>query len=145
MKKYIVKIHGSEYAVKIKSVEGKKAQLTINDVPYEVEVDGLTTNPTRMSTKTDIKQPPVMQSNVPVTKPAASTSSAYPIKSPLPGVILEMAVREGDAVKQGQLLLVLEAMKMENNIESDRDGVIERINLHKGDSVLEGDVLLTIK
>lgn len=144
MKKYVVKIYGTEYAVKIKNIEGKMAQLTVNDVPYEVEVEGLTTNPTRMTTKTAIQQP-VMQSEVPVTKPAPASGSAYPIKTPLPGVILSMAVREGDTVKQGQLLLVLEAMKMENNIESDRDGVIEKISFHKGDSVLEGDVLLTIK
>lgn len=144
MKKYVIKIYGTEYAVKIKKVEGKTAQLTVNDVPYEVEVEGLTTNPTRMSTKTTIQQP-VMQSEVPVTKPAPASGNAYPMKAPLPGVILEMAVKEGDTIKQGQLLLVLEAMKMENNIESDRAGVIEKINYHKGDSVLEGDVLLTIK
>lgn len=144
MKKYVVKIHGTEYAVKIKNVEGKIAKLTVNDIPYEVEIEGLTTNPTRMSTATSIQQP-VMQSDVPVTKPAPASSSAYPMKAPLPGVILELAVKEGDTIKQGQLLLVLEAMKMENNIESDRAGVIEKINYHKGDSVLEGDVLLTIK
>lgn len=144
MKKYVIKIYGTEYAVKIKSVEGKTAQLTVNDTPYEVEVEGLTTNPTRMTTKTTIQQP-VMQSEVPVSKPAPASGSAFQMKSPLPGVILEMAVKEGDTVKQGQLLLVLEAMKMENNIESDRAGVIEKINYHKGDSVLEGDVLLTIK
>ncbi|MDD2437053.1 MAG: biotin/lipoyl-binding protein [Massilibacteroides sp.] len=144
MKKYVVKIHGTEYAVKIKNVEGKTAQLTVNDVPYEVEIEGLTTNPTRVTTKTNIQQP-VMQSEVPVTKPAPASGSAYPIKSPLPGVILDLVAREGDTVKPGQLLMVLEAMKMENNIESDRAGVIEKINFHKGDSVLEGDVLLTIK
>lgn len=144
MKKYVIKIYGTEYAVKIKSVEGKTAQLTVNDTPYEVEIEGLTTNPTRMTTKTTIQQP-VMQSEVPVTKPAPAVGNAYPMKAPLPGVILEMAVKEGDTVKQGQLLLVLEAMKMENNIESDRAGIIEKINYHKGDSVLEGDVLLTIK
>lgn len=143
MKKYVVKIHGSEYAVKIKNIEGKTAHLTVNDVAYEVEVDGLATNPTRMSTIAI--QQPVLQSDVPVTKPAPLSGSAHPVKSPLPGVILEMGVREGDTVKQGQLLLVLEAMKMENNIESDRAGVIEKIHFHKGDSVLEGDVLLTIK
>lgn len=145
MKKYIIKIHGAEYAVKIKNVEGKTAFLTVNDTPYEVEVEGLTTNPTRVTTKTAI-QTPKLQSEVPVAKPATSSAgSAYPIKSPLPGVILELNVREGDTVKQGQLLLVLEAMKMENNIESDRAGVIEKINYHKGDSVLEGDILMTIK
>ena len=144
MKKYVIKIYGTEYAVKIKNVEGKTAQLTVNDTPYEVEVEGITTNPTRMSTKTAIQQP-VMQSEVPVTKPAPTSSNSYPMIAPLPGVILDMAVKEGDTIKPGQLLLVLEAMKMENNIEADRAGVIEKINYHKGDSVLQGDVLLTIK
>ncbi|WP_085536461.1 biotin/lipoyl-containing protein [Massilibacteroides vaginae] len=144
MKKYVIKIYGTEYAVKIKNVEGKTAQLTVNDIPYEVEVEGITTNPTRMTTKTAI-QHPVMQSEVPVSKPAPTSSSSYPMKAPLPGVILEMGIKEGDTIKQGQLLLVLEAMKMENNIESDRAGVIDKIYFHKGDSVLEGDTLLTIK
>ena len=58
---------------------------------------------------------------------------------------MELKVKEGDAVKAGQLLLVLEAMKMENEIESDRDGIIEKIKAYRGDAVLEGDVLLTIK
>lgn len=143
-KKYIIKIHGSEYAVKINKVEDGIAQLTVNDVPYEVEVAGLTTQPTRTTSTTSIT-PPVMQSEVPVVKPAHSSGNAYPLKAPLPGVILGLNVKEGDPVKQGQLLLVLEAMKMENNIESDRDGTIEKINYVKGDSVLEGDILLTIK
>lgn len=143
-KKYIIKVHGSEYAVKINKVEDGVAQLTVNDVPYEVEVSGLTTQPTRMSTTTSISTP-VMQSDVPVVRPTQSSGNAYPLKTPLPGVILGFNVKEGDPVKQGQLLLVLEAMKMENNIESDRDGIIEKINYAKGDSVLEGDVLLTIK
>lgn len=143
-KKYIIKIHGSEYAVKINKIDGGIAQLTVNDVPYEVEVAGLATQPTRTSNVTSITTP-VMQSEVPVVKPAQTSGNAYPLKTPLPGVILGFNVKEGDTVKQGQLLLVLEAMKMENNIESDRDGVIEKINYVKGDSVLEGDVLLTIK
>jgi biotin carboxyl carrier protein len=67
------------------------------------------------------------------------------LKSPLPGVILEVKVREGDAVKAGQLLMVLEAMKMENNIDSHKAGVVKSIVKRQGDSVLEGDVLLTIE
>jgi biotin carboxyl carrier protein len=66
------------------------------------------------------------------------------IKSPLPGVILEMFVREGDVVKMGQRLLMLEAMKMENNIEADKAGKVVSILKHKGDSVMEGDVLIII-
>lgn len=143
MKKYNIKINGTEYSVKIKSVEDKLVNLTVNDVPYEVEVDGITTNPTRMVSN-EIKKP-TMQSEEPVVKPVRASGNEHPLKSPLPGVILELKVKEGDTVKSGQLLLILEAMKMENNIEADRDGVIERINAHKGDAVLEGDVLLTIK
>ena len=68
-----------------------------------------------------------------------------PLKSPLPGVILEMKVNVGDSVTEGQTLLVLEAMKMENNIDAPKSGVIKSISKSKGDSVLEGDLLLTIE
>jgi Acetyl/propionyl-CoA carboxylase, alpha subunit len=144
MKKYKIKVRGTEYSVEINSIEGNVASLTVNDTPYEVEVEGIATNPTRVVNKG--LQKAEMQSEVPVIKQAApSTGTAYPLKSPLPGVILDMKVKEGDTIKAGQLVLLLEAMKMENNIESDRDGIVEKVNFHKGDSVLEGDVLITIK
>ena len=146
MKKYKIKIRGTEYIIEINRMEGNVANLTVNDAPYEVEVEGLVTNPTRLSNRGI--QRLEMQSAVPVAKPAAASKAntiAHPLKSPLPGVILEMKVKEGDTVKAGQLLLILEAMKMENNVGSDRDGVIEKIHFSKGDSVLEGDVLVTIK
>ena len=147
MKKYKIKINGSEYEVDIHSVENNLARLTVNEVEYEVEIEGLTTNPTRMSTKPVMKTSvPTMQSSTPVVKPSApSNGNAHPVKSPLPGVILDIKVNPGDKVKNGQLVMILEAMKMENNIEADKDGVIETINPAKGDSVLEGDVLFTIK
>lgn len=66
------------------------------------------------------------------------------IKSPLPGVILEMYVREGDTVKIGQKLLMLEAMKMENVINADKEGRVTLIKVSKGDSVMEGDILIVI-
>jgi len=66
------------------------------------------------------------------------------IHSPLPGVILEMFVKEGDIVKMGQKLLMLEAMKMENNIEADKSGTVVSILKGKGDNVMEGDVLIII-
>ena len=64
--------------------------------------------------------------------------------SPLPGVILDIRIKEGDTVAVGQTLVVLEAMKMENNIDSDRAGVVKSIKVNRGDSVLEGDVLITL-
>jgi len=66
------------------------------------------------------------------------------IKSPLPGVILEIYVREGDMVKIGQKLIMLEAMKMENNINADKEGRVTSLKVGKGDSVMEGDILIVI-
>ena len=148
MKKYKIKINGAEYDVNIHSVEDKIAHLTVNDIEFEVEVEGIVTNPTRMSAKkTTVKtEVPVMQSDTPVVKrQPTSSNSVYELKSPLPGVVMEIKVNVGDTVKAGDVGLILEAMKMENNIEIDRDGVIEKIHPGKGDSVLEGDVLLSIK
>ena len=146
MKKYKIKINGSEYEVNIHKVEGNLANLTVNDVEFDVEIEGLMTNPTRMSTK-PAKKPEAseMQSSTPVTKPHAVSTSAHAVKSPLPGVILDVRAKPGDSVKLGQVIMTLEAMKMENNIEADRAGIIEKVNPSKGDSVLEGDVLFTIK
>jgi biotin carboxyl carrier protein len=67
------------------------------------------------------------------------------IKSPLPGTILEIFIKEGDEVKRGQIVLMLEAMKMENNIEADKDGKVVSIHKQKGDAVMEGDILITIE
>jgi biotin carboxyl carrier protein len=66
------------------------------------------------------------------------------MKSPLPGIILEITCKVGDVVKKGQKVLVLEAMKMENAINADRDGEIQEIKVNKGDSVLEGADLVVI-
>ena len=85
---------------------------------------------------------PVSPAKIDQSAPAGSASA---LRSPLPGVILDVKVREGDTVKAGQLLMVLEAMKMENNIDAHQAGVVKSVNKRQGDSVLEGDVLLTIE
>ena len=64
--------------------------------------------------------------------------------SPLPGVILDLKVNVGDQVKAGQTVAVLEAMKMENNINAEHDGVVTAIKVNKGDSILEGAEILLI-
>lgn len=143
MKEYNIKINGTEYAVNIKSVEDNLAKMTVNGTEYVVEMAGIVTTPTKVVNKGI--QTPTMQSEEPVAKPTKAAGASNPLKSPLPGVILDVMVREGQEVKAGQTLMILEAMKMENNIEADRDGIIDRIEARKGDSVLEGDVLLTIK
>ncbi len=143
---YKIKINGTEYEVNIHKFEGTMAHLTVNEVDFEVEIEGLVTKPTRMEHKPVVKT--IQQTDVPLLrKPQVSSvsGSGYELRSPLPGVIFEVNVKEGDTVKAGQQVLILEAMKMENSIQAERAGVIEKINCKKGDSVLEGNVLLTIK
>ncbi len=149
MKSYKFKINGNDYAVDINSIEGNVAEVTVNGAAYSVE---LGSGSAQQSAQPQIPKPVPAAATVPSTDahPAVArtvspgTSTAAGVKSPLPGVILSLNVAVGDAVKVGQRLLVLEAMKMENNIDSDREGVVKAINVRQGDSVLEGDVLLTI-
>jgi biotin carboxyl carrier protein len=144
MKEFKFTINGSEYSVNINNVEGNIADLEVNGTPYKVEID---------KELKQVKTPKLVRpAAVPSTdahpsvaktqSPGVATAGA--IKSPLPGVVLELAVRVGDHVKMGQKLLVLEAMKMENNIDSDKEGTIREIKVDKGSSVLEGDVLIII-
>jgi len=135
---YKIKTNGVEYEVQIHKVEGKTAQLTVNNIDFEVEVEGIAVNPTRMTNKPEKAIP----AETAAIKPQVSKSAANGFKSPLPGAILEVCVKVGDTVKAGQVLLILESMKMENNILADRDGKVEKVNCTKGDAVLEGDVLL---
>ena len=141
---YKIKINDAEYEVHIRKVEDTKAFLTVNNEDFEVEVEGLIVNPTRMSIRTASKptHKPVTV-NTPVVKPKP-TKSNREIKPPLPGVILDICIEEGEKIKKGQVLYVLEAMKMENHIESDIDGIVEKIHRTKGESLLESDVIFTI-
>jgi len=145
MKKFKFKINGNQYNAEVLSIEDNIAEIEINGTRYSVEVD---------KDMQPVKTPKLVRSiSVPSTDThpavAKTSSPSAPkgggtIKSPLPGVILELFVKVGDTVKIGQRLLVLEAMKMENNIEADKAGKIVSISKNKGDSVMEGDVLIVI-
>lgn len=142
MKQYKYKINGNLYTVNVNDVEENIARVEVNGTPYNVELDKPIQAP-----KTVIRPAaaPKTSTGAPVvTRPAANTSKSG-VKSPLPGLILDIKVKEGDAVKKGQLILILEAMKMENNINADKDGIVSAIKVSKGDSVLEGTDLIIIE
>jgi len=145
MKKFKFTINGNQYETEVLSIEDNIAEIEVNGTLYKVEVDK-----TMKTTKTPklVRQVVVPSTDAhPSVAKTASPSAPKgvgSIKSPLPGVILEMFVREGDTVKMGQKLLMLEAMKMENNIEADKAGKVVSILKHKGDNVMEGDVLIII-
>jgi biotin carboxyl carrier protein len=145
MKKYKFTIHGNQYDVHIINVEDNLIDLEVNGSSYQVEVD---------KSIQPVKTPRlVRQRAVPSTDttPSVATGVKKPalsaggqIKSPLPGAVISILVKVGDPVKPGQKLMVLEAMKMENNIDSDKEGTVTAIHVAPGQSVMEGDVLIEI-
>ena len=141
MKEYRFKINGKDYAVAIGEAEGKMLTVNVNGADYQVELEK------------ELAAAPVAApapSAAPATAAAAPAPAAKPagagekVNSPLPGVIVEVSVKEGQAVKAGQKIAVLEAMKMENEISAPKDGTITAIHVNKGDSVLEGAPIASI-
>ena len=139
MKEYKYKINGNLYKVTVGDIEDNNVHVEVNGTAYTVELEK----------KAGPKIKPVVRTTPAAPPPAVSrpvtVGSKSGIKSPLPGVILEIKVKEGDAVKRGQTLLVLEAMKMENDIKADRDGKVTAIKVSKGESILEGTDLIIIE
>jgi len=145
MKEYKIKINGNDYNVTIDEVEGNAAKVEVNGTPYNVEFEKpLSKKPKTISV---VNKPAAAPSAgaAPATKPAAAPAAAggATVNSPLPGVVLEIKVKDGDKVTKGQVIMVLEAMKMENAIEAPCEGTIT-IKAQKGDSVLEGAPLAVI-
>lgn len=139
MKTYKLKINGNAYEVAINSVEGKIADVTVNGAAYQVELE----NAPAVAPVAAAPVAPVAAAAAPAA-PAAPAGAGVKVPSPLPGVIIEVSVKEGQAVKAGQKVAVIEAMKMENEISATKDGTITGIHVAKGDSVLEGADIVTI-
>lgn len=143
MKEYKYTINGDKYEVVINEVAETTANVTVNGTEYTVEWE-----------KPEEKKPAVVVK--PAVKPAAPVAAAapaaaaapvngHPIKTPLPGVIIDVKVNVGDTVTKGQTVVLLEAMKMENNINADRDGKVASISVAKGDTVADGAVLVVLE
>ena len=146
MKEYKLKINGNEYNVTVNEVDGSMAEVEVNGTPFKVEFDKPVKKAAAPAAKPVAKAAAPAASApaaAPAPKPAAGGAGSA-VTSPLPGVILEVCVAVGDAVKKGQKVMVLEAMKMENVIEATADGTVTAIKVGKGDSVLEGAPLVII-
>ncbi len=145
MKQYKFKINGNDYNVAINSTNGNLADVTVNGVSYQVEMENSmpAAAPVQAAPQASAPapQPAVAAAPAPAAKPAGEGKA---VTSPLPGVIIEVSVKEGDTVAAGQKVAVLEAMKMENEIQAEKAGVVTKIHVSKGDSVLEGASIVTI-
>ena len=140
LKKYI--INDIEYNVAVNSVTNDRAEVTVNGVVYQVKIENV-------NASVPVSMPVVETANVApasVEAPAvvAQSGSGKPINSPLPGVIVGIKVKVGDKVKAGQVVAMLEAMKMENEIQSEYDGIVLSVNVSQGDSILEGAPIVII-
>ena len=166
MAKYEYKVKGVDYVVEIQDIEGNIANVTVNGIPFEVEMKqpvksskqkvklseerrvkseefNSSSSATNASSATS-ESSATNASSATTTKPAAAAASGKPVVAPLPGTINEIKVKVGDKVNTGDTVVVLEAMKMQNNIDAETSGTITSINVNKGDAVMEGDTLVTI-
>ena len=158
MAKYQYTVKGVDYEVEIQDIEGNIANVTVNGIPFEVEMkqpvkagkQKVKLSEKRRAEESEERRVKSEESNS-SSASAASTSSAStaaagkPVVAPLPGTINEIKVKVGDKVNAGDTVVILEAMKMQNNIEAETSGTITSINVNKGDAVMEGDTLVTIK
>ncbi len=149
MKEYKFRINGNDYRVAVDNVQDGVATVSVNGTAYTVEVEGDGTvaprpvKPVEVAPATYQATPQPAPTKLPAGAPA-SGAGEEPLKSPLPGTLLEVRVAVGDSVRAGQTVMILEAMKMENNIDAPRAGVVKSIAKRPGDSVMEGEVLLTV-
>ena len=159
MKSYKYKVQGVDYEVEITDVEGKIAKVNVNGIPFEIEMQkpiNAAKHPALATTKRSASAAPAaapvaaaapaapVAAPAQPAQPAAPAGAGTPVKAPLPGTINAINVKVGDKVNVGDVVVVLEAMKMQNNIEAENAGTVTAILVNPGDSVMEGAVMLTI-
>lgn len=147
LKEYKYKINGIKFTVGVGEIIDNQVHVEVNGVPYNVELDKAPSNtmPKMGSLKRPTAAPRTETGEKVIAKPAPVTGSAHAVKSPLPGTIMSIKVKEGDNVASGATVCVLEAMKMENDIHSSFGGVVKKILVNVGDTVLEGADIMIIE
>lgn len=141
MKEFKYTIDGKEYKVQIEDVAGNIADVTINGEAFKVEME----QEAEPEKKKVVLGQPAAEAEEGETASAANVNTANALKAPLPGVVTEIKVVVGDEVKVGDVVVVLEAMKMANNLEAEKDGKVTAICVKTGESVLEDSPLVVIE
>ncbi|NLE24881.1 MAG: biotin/lipoyl-binding protein [Clostridiaceae bacterium] len=139
MRKFVVNVNGNSYEVEVEEVGGAPVSAPSAVRPAQAAAAPAPAAPAPV---------PVAPAAAPAPAPAARVSTgaegAVKISAPMPGTILDIKVKAGDSVNKGTLVIILEAMKMENEILAPQDGTIASVNVTKGQQVNSGDVMLTI-
>ena len=147
MKNYSFHINGRPYDVSIDSINGGEASVTVNGVAYSVQIDNSPAAAPAAQAAPALSPAAATPASQPKASPApasAPAGEARAVKSPLPGVIISIDVKEGQTLAKGQKVAVLEAMKMENEIVCEEAGTVTAVLVQKGDSVLEGAEIIRI-
>lgn len=143
MKEYKYKINGIKFTVGVGDVSDNKVRVEVNGTPYMVELDKAPTQKPALSQSGKTNMGPKTEKKPEVQKPVIAAGPASAVKSPLPGTITSFKVKVGDTVKPGDTVCVLEAMKMENNIHTNKGGVVKQILVNVGDAVpQDGDIMI---
>lgn len=143
MKNFKFKIDSRTYTVDIVNVHEKTATVNVNGVIYEVEVDKKLKTAKPVMVRKDFVPSPDM---IPATaKPDKALNGKTIIRAPLPGKIVDVPVKVGDKVSIGQTVICIEAMKMENNIRTDKEGIVTAVNVEANVPVTDGQILIEIE
>lgn len=145
MSKYKFQINKNQYEVEISNIDDNVADVVVNGTAYQVEVEKSlqTTKTPKLVRSVAVPSTDASPQVAKTASPSAPKGSGV-IKSPLPGKVLNILIKPGDKVTIGQKIIVLEAMKMENNIDSDKEGKVTEVKVATGDNVMEGDILVVI-
>lgn len=149
MKEFTFKINGAEYKCAVEEIEAGLTNVTVNGKTYQVETEKpVAPAPKPAAPKAaPVAAPAAAAAPAPAAEPKAAAPVAadgVKVKSPLPGSVIKVVVTEGQAVKKGDTLLVLESMKMENPIMAEQDGTVKQIVVAAGQNVMQDDVLLVL-
>ena len=144
MKEYKYKINGTKFTVEVGDVDDNHVEVVVNGSHYTVELEKDVKAPVKINASRPAASAPKTSTGEKVIAKPASSSAAGTIKSPLPGTIMSFKVKEGDSVKPGDTVCVLEAMKMENDVKATTAGTVQKILVSVGDAVLEGNDIMTI-
>ena len=143
MKEFTFKINGAEYKCAVEEIEAGLTNVTVNGKTYQVETE----KPAAPAPKPAAPKAAPVAAPAPAAEPKAAAPVAadgVKVKSPLPGSVIKVVVAEGQAIKKGDTLLVLESMKMENPIMAEQDGTVKQIVVAAGQNVMQDDVLLVL-
>ena len=144
MKEYKYTINGNKYEVVVGDITDNIATLTVNGEEYTVEMEKQA-EPEKKKPVVKAATATAAASDDAPTANKAAVNKANAVKAPLPGVITDILVAEGDEVKAGDTVVVLEAMKMANNLTAEKDGKVTAICVKIGESVMEDDALIVIE